>query len=68
MEKDGLEEKLLVMGVAPTSIEALLENIFEPDEIEIDIEPPETCHVKTMRIKNNGDAEIVDADDPCKTK
>ena len=23
---------------------------------------------KTMRIKNNGDAEIVDADDPCKTK
>lgn len=52
IDKDGLEDKLLTMGVAPTSIEVLIENIFEPDMIEIDIEPPQSCHVETMRLKN----------------
>eukprot|EP00092_Neocalanus_flemingeri_P032401 GFUD01035234.1.p1 GENE.GFUD01035234.1~~GFUD01035234.1.p1 ORF type:complete len:783 (-),score=121.38 GFUD01035234.1:230-2578(-) len=51
-ERDDIEATLLNNGMAPLSIERVLENLFEPDKIEFNLQPNETCKVEVMTMKN----------------
>ena len=51
-EEPDIKAKLLENGITPVSVNRLLDNLFAPDKIVIDLQPTETCHVETMRLKN----------------